>query len=116
MNKAFIVGNVGNDPEFKQVGESGVLNISVATSERFKDRNGELQEKTEWHRINYWGKGAEGLSRILQKGHKVAVEGSIHTREYDKDGMKRYTTEIKAFNVELLERKQRQADSGGDNW
>lgn len=116
MNKAILIGNLGTEPEYRQVGEGGVLNLSVATSEKYKDREGNLQEKTEWHRVSYWGKGAQALSGFLQKGGKVAIEGSIHTREYEKDGQKRYATEIKAFHVENLERKKAAEDGDRGGW
>jgi single-strand DNA-binding protein len=103
LNKVQIIGNLGSDPESRQAGESTVTNFTVATTERWKDRNGEQQESTEWHKIVAWGKLAEICSQYLHKGKQVYVEGAIQTRKWqDKDGNDRYTTEIKAFTMKML--------------
>ncbi len=104
VNRATILGNLGRDPElrFTQGGEP-VCNFSVATNEKWKDKSGELQERTEWHRIVVWGKVAEHCAQYLSKGRSVYIEGQIQTREWDdKEGVKRQTTEIKAFSVQFL--------------
>jgi len=115
VNKAIIIGNLGRDPEIRYT-ESGqaVANFSVATSEKFKDKQGEQQETTEWHRIVVWGKQAENCAQYLAKGRSVYVEGNLQTREWqDKDGGKRQTTEIRAQRVQFLGGRESGGDSGG---
>lgn len=120
LNKVTLIGRVGLDPELRFTqGGAAILRLRVATSERWKDKNtGEKKEATEWHTCTLWGQRAEGLSRMIAKGDLIGVEGSIHTRSYEKDGVKRYSTEIKTHNVHLLTpRKQggpvAAADDGG---
>lgn len=108
MNKAIIIGNVGEDPKVRPAGESSVANFSVATSEKF-EKNGEKHERTEWHRCVAWGKLADIVGQYVKKGSQIAVEGKIQTRSYEKDGQTRYSTEIVASSVVLLgSRKQEQ--------
>ena len=99
VNKALIIGNLGQDPEIKYT-QSGspVANLSVATSERWKDKNtGEQKEQTEWHRVVVFGRLAEIAEQYLKKGSKVFIEGKIQTRDWeDADGNKKYTTEVVA--------------------
>ena len=104
VNKAIIIGNLGADPELRHTaGGSAVCNLRVATTETWKDRDGNKQEKTEWHRIVVWGNQAEACGKYLSKGRQVYVEGSLDTREWqDKDGNRRTTTEIKARQVVFL--------------
>ncbi len=102
MNKVFLLGHLGADAELKVLANGQtVLNFRVATTEKWKDAKGELQEKTEWSRCALWGKRAESLSQYMLKGSKVLVEGALNTTTYEKDGEKRYSTEIKVFNVEF---------------
>jgi single-strand DNA-binding protein len=104
VNKAILVGNLGRDPELRQTpnGQS-VVNFTLATSETWTDKNGERVERTEWHRIVAWGRTAEMCNQYLSKGRTVYVEGRIQTREWeDKDGNKRYTTEINASTVNFI--------------
>lgn len=102
MNRVTLIGNLGNDAELKTFGDgNSVLNFSVATSEKWKDKEGNKQEKTEWHRCKLFGKRAPALANHLLKGTKVAVIGSIETRSYEKDGQKLYVTEIKVLDVEF---------------
>jgi single-strand DNA-binding protein len=103
VNKAIILGNLGKDPETK-FGQNGnaVCRLSVATTEKWKDKFGQMQEKTEWHRISVFGKQAENCGKYLKKGSGVYVEGRIETREYEKDGQKRYSTEIVASDVRFV--------------
>lgn len=104
VNKAIIIGNLGKDPEvrFTSSGKA-VANFTVATSERWTDQQGQRQEKTEWHNIVVWGKQAETCGQYLSKGRQVFVEGRISNRSYDdKDGNKRYITEIVARDVRFL--------------
>lgn len=104
INKAILVGRLGRDPEQRFTGNgTAVCNFSIATSEKFKDRNGEKQERTEWHRCIAWGKLAEICQQYLKKGGLVFIEGSLGTREWqDKEGIKRYTTEITAREMRML--------------
>ena len=104
VNKAILVGNLGRDPELRQTpnGQS-VVNFTLATSENWTDKSGERQERTEWHRIVAWGRTAEMCNQYLSKGRTVYVEGRIQTREWeDKDGNKRYTTEVNAQTVNFI--------------
>lgn len=107
LNKAMIIGRLGADPEVRYTqSNTAVANMNVATSERYKDRNGEQQENTEWHRVVAWSRLAEICQEYLKKGSLVYFEGPIQTREWeDKDGQKRYTTEIKALNMQMLDSK-----------
>lgn len=104
VNKAILVGNLGRDPEVRFTGSGkAVANFSIATSEVFTDGQGQRQEKTEWHNIVVWGKQAETCGQYLQKGRQVYIEGSIRTRSYDdKEGNKKYITEIVAQRVQFL--------------
>jgi len=104
VNKAILVGNLGKDPELRYTqGGQAVVNFPIATSEQWTDKNGERQERTEWHRIVVWGKVGELCAQYLSKGRTVYVEGRIQTREWeDKDGNKRNTTEINAQTVQFL--------------
>jgi single-strand DNA-binding protein len=112
LNKAMIIGRLGQDPEVRYTqSNTAVATLNVATTERYKDRNGELQENTEWHRIVAWGRLAEICQQYLKKGSLAYFEGPIQTREWeDKDGQKRYTTEIKALNMQMLDTR---GGSGG---
>ncbi len=100
VNLAIIVGRLGQDPELRStpMGDS-VCTLNVATNERYKDRNEQWQEKTEWHRIVLWGSLAERASKTLTKGKRVYIEGRIQYRDYEKDGEKRYITEIRAVKM-----------------
>jgi single-strand DNA-binding protein len=104
LNKVMIIGNLGSDPEVRYTQSNiAVANLSVATTEKFKDNNGELNEKTEWHRVTLWANQAEIAQKYLKQGSKVFIEGSIHTREWeDKEGIKRYSTEIKGYRLVML--------------
>ncbi len=104
VNKAILVGNLGRDPEvrFTPSGRA-VAKFSIATTERWNDQDGNRQERTEWHNIVVWGKQAETCGQYLSKGRQVYIEGSIRSRQYDdKDGNKRYITEIIARDVRFL--------------
>ncbi|MEW5887545.1 MAG: single-stranded DNA-binding protein [Pseudomonadota bacterium] len=108
VNKVILVGNLGADPETRYMPSGdAITNIRLATTERFKDRNGEQQEHTEWHRIAFFGKLAEIAGQYLKKGSQVYVEGRIRTRKWqDKDGNDRYTTEIVADQMQMLGSRQ----------
>jgi len=108
VNKVIIVGNLGQDPETKDFSGGGsVTNISVATSEMWKDKHtGEKKEQTEWHRIAFFGRLAEIAAAYLRKGSKVYIEGSLNTRKWqDREGNHRHTTEIKASAMQMLDSK-----------
>jgi single-strand DNA-binding protein len=108
MNKAMVIGNLGNDPEIRFTqSEIPVATFSVATTERWKDAEGNRQERTEWHRIVAWRGLAEVCREHLHKGDKVFVEGKLQTRKWeDQDGNTRYTTEIVARDMEMLGGRQ----------
>jgi single-strand DNA-binding protein len=114
VNKVILVGNLGRDPELRYI-QSGqaVANFSLATSDRWRDKEGNNQERTEWHRIVVWGKSAENCAQYLQKGRSVYVEGRLQTQEWeDKEGIKRKTTEVVAQTVQFLGGRGG-AESGG---
>jgi len=104
MNKVILIGNLGQDPELRYTqGGKAVASFSIATTERFSSRDGDRQERTEWHRIVTWERTAENCARFLSKGRSCLVEGRLQTREWeDKDGGKRRTTEVVAQNVQFL--------------
>lgn len=104
VNKAIIVGNLGADPDLRHVpGGQAVCELRVATTESRKDKDGQRKDLTEWHRVVVWGKTAEACAKYLAKGRMVYVEGRIQTRSYDdKEGQKRYITEIVASDVQFL--------------
>ncbi|MCI0569064.1 MAG: single-stranded DNA-binding protein [Acidobacteria bacterium] len=108
VNKVILIGNLGRDPEVKYT-QSGtaVANLSVATNEVWTDKAGQKQERTEWHRVVVWGKQAQVISEHLAKGKQIYVEGSLQTRSWDdREGNKRYTTEIRAVRVLMLGRAE----------
>lgn len=104
VNKVLLIGNLGRDPETRHMPDGGaVTSISIATTESWKDKAGEKQEKTEWHRISFFGKLAEIAGEYLKKGSQVYVEGRLQTRKWqDKEGNDKYTTEIIADRMQML--------------
>jgi len=104
LNKVLILGNLGADPDFRMTqGGTAVAELRVATTEFYKTQGGDRGERTEWHRVVVWGKQAEHCHTYLKKGRTVFVEGRIQTRQWeDKQGQKRYTTEIVASNVQFI--------------
>ena len=115
VNKVILVGHLGADPDMRYTPSGqGVCELRLATSESWNDKNGQRQERTEWHRIVVWGKRAEVCSKYLAKGRQVFVEGRIQTRTYDdKDGNKRYITEIIANDVQFLGGGSKDGAGGG---
>ncbi|MCH7495381.1 MAG: single-stranded DNA-binding protein [Candidatus Marinimicrobia bacterium] len=111
MNKVILIGRLGGDPELKYTsnGTAQAL-INLATSERWKDSDGNQQEKTEWHRVIAWRRQAEFAGEWLKKGRLVCIEGKLSTRSWEKDGQKRYMTEVVADNITMLGSK---AEGGG---
>ena len=106
VNKVILIGNLGRDPEVRYTqGGSAVANFTMATTDTWQDQAGEKKERTEWHRIVVWGKQAEIVGEYLRKGRPVYVEGSLQTREWtDREGNKRYTTEVRAQRIQFLGR------------
>ena len=109
LNKVMLIGNVGNDPEIRYLdnqnpgGNARVARFRLATTERFRDRNNELRENTEWHSIAAWRNNAEIVEKFVHKGSQVYIEGRLRNRQWqDQTGATRYTTEIEATNIQLL--------------
>ena len=104
INKVILIGNLGRDPEVRYTkGGNAVANLNLATNEVWNDKSGQRQERTEWHRVVVWGKQAEIAREYLSKGRQIYVEGSLQTRQWDdKDGQKRYTTEIRCQRFVML--------------
>lgn len=114
MNRVILLGNLGADPELRVTpGGEAVLKLRMATNETYLDRNNVRQERVEWHRVTIWGKRGEGLSKFLKKGDTLLVEGRLQTSSYEKDGEKRYSTEVVANNVVLPGGGKR--DGGSDD-
>jgi single-strand DNA-binding protein len=113
LNRVMLLGNLGADPELK-VTPSGqaILKLRLATTESYLDKSNTRQERTEWHSVSVWGKRGEALAKILAKGSSVFIEGSLRTSSYEKDGEKRYRTDIVANNIILAGRK---GGGGGDD-
>lgn len=110
MNLVCLIGNLGADPEFRIVGDTSILKLRIATSEKWKNKDGEDQESTQWHSASIWGKRGEALGKILVKGDKVAVRGKIKYSTSEKDGVKSYFTDITVDDVELLGGKRMPAE------
>jgi single-strand DNA-binding protein len=104
VNKVILIGNLGRDPEVRYLPSGdAVANFSIATTDKWKDKNGEMQEQTEWHRISFFGRQAEICGEYLRKGSSVYVEGRLQTRKWtDKDGNERSTTEIRGDRMQML--------------
>lgn len=107
LNKVMIIGHLGRDPEARQAGDSTVANFTVAVTDRYKSRDGQQQERTEWVNVVCWRRLAEIAQQYLRKGSPVYIEGRLQTRKWqDKDGNDRYTTEVVADNFQMLGGKQ----------
>jgi len=121
LNLVQLIGSLGRDPELRHTqGGDPVCNLSLATSERWRDKNEEMQERTEWHRVTLWGPVAEIAAKFLQKGGKVYIQGQLETRKWeDQSGQERYTTEIvvRGFKGQmiLLDRPPQRDDSYGQS-
>lgn len=112
LNRAQIIGNCGKDAEVRMVGENKVATFTVATAERYKDsKSGEWKENTEWHNIVCWRHTAELAEKYIRKGTQLYIEGKIRTRSWEKDGEKRYVTEIVADSIQLLGKKEDSSQS-----
>ena len=118
VNKVIIVGNLGRDPEMRTFPSGDqVANVTIATTDKWRDKNsGETKEATEWHRVVFNGRLAEIVGQYLRKGSQVYVEGSLRTRKWtDKDGQEKYTTEIRADQMQMLGSRQGMGGPGGDD-
>lgn len=115
VNKVILLGNLGRDPETRYTtGGDAVTNLNIATSEQWKDKSGEKQERTEWHRVVLFGRQAEIAGEYLKKGRSVYIEGRLQTRKYtDKDGVEKYSTEIVGDRMQLIG-GAREGSGGGD--
>ena len=113
INRVILIGNLGGDPETRYLPNgNAVTNLTLATSDSWKDKqSGQMQERTEWHRVSLFGKIAEIADQYLRKGSKVYIEGRLQTREWEKDGIKRYTTEV----IVDMGGTMQMLDSRGDN-
>jgi single-strand DNA-binding protein len=115
LNKVQIIGNLGADPESKYLTSGDmVVNLSLATTEKWKDKQtGEPKEKTEWHRISFFGRAAEVIAEYCRKGDSIYIEGSLQTRKYEKDGQTHYATDIKGRNFQFLGGRRDDSDGTG---
>jgi single-strand DNA-binding protein len=113
LNKVMLIGRLGQDPEVRYTqSNTAVATLNLATNERYRDNNGEYQDRTEWHRVVAWGRTAEVCQQYLTKGSLIYVEGPLQTREWeDNQGQKRYTTEVKALQMTMLD--SRGGNGGG---
>ena len=118
VNKVILVGNVGNDPEFRVMPNgNGDENVSLATIETWKDKNtGDQQEKTEWHRVIFFNRLAEIVEQYVKKGTKLYIEGRLQTRSWEQDGVKRYTTEIVASEMQMLDSRGGGGNTGDNSF
>ena len=118
VNKVILVGNLGRDPETRYMPDGGAItNVSIATTSQWKDKSGEKQEATEWHRVAFFGKLAEIAGEYLKKGSQIYVEGKLRTRKWqDKDGQDKYTTEIIADAMQMLGSRQGMGGDGGGDY
>jgi single-strand DNA-binding protein len=118
INKVILVGNLGNDPETRYLPDgNAVTNISIATSESWKDKNtGQQNDRTEWHRVVFFRRLAEIAGEYLKKGSKVYIEGQLRTRQYEKEGQKHYSTEIVANEMQMLDSRSDNMGGGGGNY
>ena len=112
VNRVILIGNLGKDPEIRYLSNGeAVANITLATTDTWKDKNGEKQEKTEWHRVVFYRKLAEIAGQYLKKGSSVYIEGRLETRKWtDKNGIERYTTDIIANEMQMLGGKSKQSE------
>jgi len=111
VNKVILLGNIGKDPEVRETKAGNIVNMVMATSEKYTDKSGQKQENTEWHNLVVFGKLADVVSKYVKKGDKLYVEGSITTRKWeDKEGNTRYNTEIKVRDITMLGGGEKKSD------
>lgn len=115
LNRVMVIGNAGGDAELRYSGAGNpIANVSIATTERWKDRDGNVQERTEWHRVKFFGKLAEIAGEYIKKGQQVYIEGSLRTDKYvDREGVEKYSTDIIASQMQLLGGPRERAGDGG---
>jgi single-strand DNA-binding protein len=116
VNKVFLIGNLGKDPEFRHM-EGGIMvaKFPLATTEYFKNKEGQRQDQTEWHNIVLWRGLAEAAEKLkLRKGHMIFIEGKLRTRSWEKDGVKKYATEIIAENMTMLSKRENEQNNNHD--
>lgn len=115
INKVILLGNVGNDPDVRTTQDGkAIANISLATTQSWRGKDGKDQEKTEWHKVVFFEPLASIVERYVQKGSKLYVEGSLKTRSFEQDGVKRYMTEIAAKDMQMLDSKTEVKESSQD--
>lgn len=115
VNKVFLIGNCGADPQIKTFASGNkVAQITLATTERYNDRNGEQKEETEWHSVKAFGKLADVVERFIHKGSLLYLDGKIRTRSYEADGRTMYRTEILADHIQMLDRRENRPALGPD--
>ena len=117
VNKVILIGNLGRDPEVRYLPSGdAVANLNIATTEKWKDKGGEMQEQTEWHRVAFFGRQAEICGEYLRKGSSVYIEGRLQTRKYtDKEGIERYATDIRGDRMQMLGGRGGGGGGGGDS-
>ena len=115
MNKVILCGNVGKDPELKNVGSTQLVNLSVATTRNFKNKEDKWEQQTSWHTVTFWGKQAEAIAKNIRKGDMVTIEGELNYSNYeDKEGKKVYKTEIRANHFYYKSSSPKPESSGGE--
>jgi len=115
INKVILLGNVGNDPDIRTTQDGkAIANISLATTQSWRGKDGKDQEKTEWHKVVFFEPLASVVERYVQKGSKLYIEGSLKTRSFEQDGVKRYMTEIAAKDMQMLDSKAEVKESSED--
>ena len=116
MNQAMLSGNLGSDPEINYLSDgTAVANVSLATSEKWKDKEGSLKEETQWHRLTFWKSRAETVKKYLTKGDQLTVIGKIQYKEYEKDGVKKYATNIIVEKFKFHSSKKEGANTGNND-
>ncbi len=107
-NRVQLIGNLGGDPDVKDINGTKMTRFSIATTETYKDSKGSLQKQTQWHNLIAWGKTAEHAANLLKKGAEIAIEGKLNQRSYEKDGQKKYVTEIVMDTFNLITRNKQE--------
>jgi single-strand DNA-binding protein len=116
INKVILLGRVGKDPEIKQFENGSIANFTIATDDSYKDKFGQKVERTDWHNVTIGTSGlVDVVSRFVKKGDLIYVEGKVKTREYEKEGQKRYVTEIRVDTLKMMPKAQSGGNSGGMN-
>ena len=105
LNQVNLIGHVGQDPELRDVNGTPLVSLSLATTDRYKDKSGQTQETTQWHRVSFWGKPAEIIAEYVHKGSKLFVSGALEYRKYEKDGVEMNSTNIRGRDFSFLDTK-----------